>query len=869
MELWKRAREWLSIALRPEKEDADLAEEIRFHLDMDVQRSISRGLSRMDAIALAERRFGNVDRVRQRARDQRKGLNPGEIMRDIKYALRSFLRTPGFTFVALVTLALGIGATTIAFTLVNSVLLKPLPYRESDRLVLISELDKGGERMWPSYPNFIDWRNQSHAFDGVASLMFPFGASARGTGDVERIRIMGVSNAFFRVLGVTPALGREFLPEESASRDGAMRVVMVTHDYWMNQLGGEPDLARIRMSANDAPVTVVGVLPAGFEFSVKADIFFPHEIWPGTIRNAHNYMVVGRLRKGTTIESARSEMSQITSRLKTEYGDDEQAVAAQVVPLREFMVGDQRPLLIMLLGAAALVLLIACVNLVSAQLARGTVRQRDLSVRAALGASRRQLVAQLLTESVVLSASGAVAGILLASVVLGAVRAVGAGMIPRLGEVTTDARVLLFTIATAVLSVLITGVYPALRLSGDSIRALGARGVQAGNHGRSRVWSLLVGAEVAIAVVLLIGSGLLIRSMHNILSMDPGFETSGLLTVSMTPGSEQTVEQLQQIERAVDALPGVVGAGMINVLPLQWGNWYGPVLREQDPPAKWPAMAGFRVVSPTYFETLRLPVIRGRGITTADRVGSARVMVITKPLADRLWPGEDPIGKKLKTNYVYDTLMTVVGLVPEAQNWKDVGAAQNEIYVPLAQNATVRVSQVSLVVRTSMDPAQLVPQVRARMHELAPDMPVEFQTMTARIEDTAKDRRFAMMVLAGFASIALVLSAVGIYGVVSYSVAVRTREIGVRMALGATSSSVLQETVGRAAVTAGIGVIFGLLAGAAASGVLRGLLFGVAALDPTTFLTGSVVLLATAVLAAFVPAFRSSRTDPLVALRSE
>ena len=869
MSLSHRLRTTLRQTVRSETEDKELAEEIRFHLDMDVQRSMARGLSRDEALKIATRRFGDVDRVRQRARDQRPALNPGDMMREIQYALRTFRRAPGFTVIALITLALGIGATTIAFTLVNGILLNPLPYRNADRLVMVSEMKEGGDRLWPSFPNFIDWRAQAHAFSGVASMMFPFGASAQGTGDVQRVRLMGVSDGFFRVLGVEPEIGREFLAEESHASDGALKVVMVTHEFWQTQLGANRDLASIRLRGNGDPVTVVGVLPPGFEFVTGADVFFPHEIWPGTIRNAHNYVVVGRLAPGSTIETARAEMKQITHRLKEQYGDENQAVDALVVPLHEFVVGDQRHLLFLLLGAASLVLLIACVNLVSSQLARGTVRQRELVVRAALGAGRAQLIRQLLLESVVLSALGAAAGVALAVVLLKAARVIGTGMIPRIAEVAIDANVMMFTIVVAALSVLITGVYPALRLSARSMGSLRTRGMQAGNEGRSYVWGVLVGAEVAIAVVLLVGSGLLIRSLHNILTMNPGFEAAGLMTVSMSPSDSLKPGGMQRIENELRSLPGVQSAGMINVLPLQWGNWYGPVLRPEDPPANWPAMAGFRMVSPTYFETLRLPIIRGRGFTDADRKGSPRVIVISNQLGERLWPGQDPIGKTMKTNYVYDTLMTVVGVVPEAQNWKNVGTAQNEVYVPYAQNEGVRVSQLSIVLRTSVEPEQLTGAVRARMRTIAPDMPIEFKTMSARIEDTAKDRRFAMVVLTAFAAVALALAAVGIYGVVSYSVAVRTREIGVRMALGATSSLVLQETVGRVVITAGIGVIAGLFTGALATRALQGLLFGVQALDRTSFLLGAFALLATATLAAFVPAFRSSRTDPLIALRSD
>jgi putative ABC transport system permease protein len=866
MAWWHRAQVLVSRLLRPGVEERALEEEIRFHLEMEARKEMRRGLPPAEARRRAEQRFGHAERVRRSLWDRRGARRTEDGMRDVRHAVRGLLRAPGFSALALITLALGIGATTVAFTLVDGVLLKPLPYADPERLVLIDEVRDDGRVLPPSFPNFVDWRSQARGFDGMASLMFPFGQSVRAYGEPLRVQVAGVSDGLFRLLGVRPILGREFSPDES--RPETPMAVMVSYEFWRERLNAERDLGSISLAAFGGPVPVVGVLPPDFRFLHAAELYFPHERWPSTMRSAHNYRVVGRLAPDATHAGARSAMTALSRRLKQQFGDDTQAVDAHVVPLHAYVVGDHARLLALLLGAAGLVLLIACANLVSGQLARGTARRRELAVRAALGAGRGRLVRQLGVESLVLALGGAALGIGLAIVLLHVIRTVGAGMLPRLAEVSVDTRALGFSVAVTVLTALLTGLLPALRLSSDSLASLRMRGGGTGVEGRSPVWRVLVGFEVALAVPLLIASGLLIRTLHNILTVDAGFDARGVLTVAFSP-EEADLAQFDRIERAVADLTGVERAGLINVLPLTWGSTAGPVLRPEDIVPEWPAYAGFRVVSPSYFEALRMPLLRGRGFTVDDRAGTELVAIVSQPLAAVLWPGEEPIGQRVRTNYLSELWLTVVGVVPEARRWNQPVGGQHEIYTPLAQHPSHGGNGLTLVVRTNADPASLMPAVRARLREAAPDVPFEFGTLDERLAATARDRRFAMLVLNGFASVALILAVVGIHGVVSYGVAVRTREIGVRIALGATPASVRRGVVSGAARVATAGIAIGLVAALLVTRALEGLLFGVPRVDPFTFAGAGVVLFACALLAAYLPARRSSRVDPIVALRAE
>ena len=860
-------RDWLA-AMRADARDRELAEEIRYHLEMEAEQQRRRGHDVDAARAIALQRFGNVARVTDATRAARGHFFFEGHMHDLRWAARSLRKQPGFTLLALITLALGVGATTTAFTVLDTVLLRPLPYESSDRLVLIRERTEEGRLIPPSYPNFADWRDQARSFSGVVSTSFaPPATVVVGRNDPVRATIMGVSRRFFSVLGVRPLVGREFTDAENAV--GGPAAVMVSHEFWRQQMGGATALETMRFGTSTVPV--VGVLPPGFRFIDDVDIYFPHERGPGTVRNAHNYRVVARLGRGATVESARAEMTTISRALKTTYGDETQAVDADVTPLREYLVGDFRVMLAVVFGAAAMVLLIACTNLVSAQLARGLARQREVAVRAALGASRGRLVRLLFVETALLVSFGSLLGAAVAAGLTRVVRVLGTGHVPRLDELSVDGGVLAFVAAVAVMAAALAGLYPALRLAGgdpgDALRT--ARGGSAAV--RRSVWRALVGFEVATAVVLLVGSALLIRTLHNILTADTGFEARGVVTAAIARQG-LTVEELEQIRADLGALPGVEGTAFTSLLPLTWGNQSAPVRRPGDPVNRdWPAMGGFRVITPEYFEVLRQPVLRGRAFTAQDRAGGPPVAIITPGIAEKLWPGQDPIGKRVGSNYLVDEWMTVVGVVREASSWTMPRGAQNEIYVPLAQqpNADPVRQQLVAVVRTSGEPAAIMSSVRARLRALAPDSPARISTLEERIRTSAADRRFAMFALTAFGVIALLLAGIGIYGVVSYTVATRTPEIGIRLALGATPSLVRAQVLGEAASMAVGGIIVGAVGAAFVTRYLQASLYGVTALDPVAYAAGAVVLLVTAVIGAYVPARRSSRVDPLVAIRGD
>ena len=788
-------------------------------------------------------------------------------MNDLRWATRSLRKQPGFTALALLTLALGVGATTTAFTVLDTVLLRPLPFAEPDRLVLIREKTAEGKLISSSYPNFADWRERARSFNGVASMVVSSPASAMVNGEAVRVSMAGVSRRFFAVLGVRLAVGRELSDAENTP--GGPDAVVVSHAFWQNHMGARLPLGTLRFGTEIVPV--VGVLPPGIRLVEDIDLYYAHETGPGTIRNAHRYRVIARLAPGATLASARAEMTTISRALKAAYGNDTQAVDADVMPLRDYLVGDYRVMLAVVFGAAALVLLIACTNLVSAQLARGLARQREVAVRAALGASRGRLVRLLFAETGLLVLSGSALGAVVSLLLARVVRLLGVGLVPRLDGLSVNGSVLAFVASVAVATAVIAGLYPALRLAagspGDALRATRGEGVIV----RRGVWRMLVAFEVATAVVLLVGSTLLVRTLYNILNADTGFDPHGVVTASISPRG-LTPETVARMRSELAAVPGVTGVAFATHLPFEWGDQSAPVRRPGDPIDRdLRAMGGFRLVSPEYFSVLRQPLVRGRAFTPADREGSPLVAIVTTGIAERLWPGEDAIGKLVATNYLGDTWMTVVGVVREASSWSMPRGSQNEIYVPLAQQPNAEPARTELVamVRTAGDPAPIVSVMRDRLRALAPESPARLVTLEERIATSAADRRFAMFALTVFGAIALVLAGIGIYGVVSYTVVTRTREIGIRMALGAAPGVVRAEVLRGAVGTALIGIGAGSVAGLFATKYLAATLYGITPRDPVAYVAGGTILLLAALLGAYVPARRSSRVDPLLAIRAD
>ncbi len=787
-------------------------------------------------------------------------------MNDATYALRSLRKQPGFTVLALVTLALGIGATTTAFAVLDTVLLRPLPYAHPDRLVLIRERTQKGALQVASFPNFVDWRDRARSFSGVASEQFPQALTVRVGSSVSRAVLVGVSRDFFKILGVPPIVGREFSADEN--RLGGPDVVMVSYDFWQTQMGGRRPLGMIGVGGK--PVPVVGVAAPGFRFIDDADVYYGHEQSPGTCRTCRNYRVVARLAPGATLSSARAEMTTLSRALLATYGTETSAVDADLSPLGDYIVGKYSLTFVVVLAAAALVLLVACTNLVSAQLARGLSRGRELAVRAALGAPRGRLVRQLFLESAFLSVAGAALGTMLAIVFTRVVRALGAGLVPRLDELHVDLGILGFAAALSVATLLLIGLYPALRLaSGDPASLMqGARGSAV--TVRASVWRVLVGFEVATAMVLLVASALLVRTMRNILTADTGLRVHGVVTASLVPDDTVDVGKLAYLGDQIRGLPGVSGVAFANHLPLDWGSTAGPVRRTTDPvDHDFPAMAGFRLVTNEYFDVMRQPVLQGRAFGSSDRAGASMVAIVTPGIANTLWPGRNPIGEHIVTNYLWNQVLTVVGVVAEASLWNMPRGEQNEIYVPLAQHPTRTEGELVAFVRTTGDPVSMIPAVRARLHDAAPMTPAKFGTLDDRIARSAADRKFSMVAFTLFGGIALVLAGIGIYGTMSYTVAARTHDIGVRLALGATPFQVKTAELADAGTVASTGIVIGVAAGLAATRFVASSLYGVSAADPLAYLAAAGIVLGAALIGAYVPSRRSSRVDPLVALRAE
>jgi putative ABC transport system permease protein len=561
-------------------------------------------------------------------------------------------------------------------------------------------------------------------------------------------------------------------------------------------------------------------------------------------------------------------MTALAGRLSAAFGNDEQAKDVAVIPLREHTVGNQRSVLIVVFLGATLVLLVACTNLVSAQLARALVRAREIAVRAALGASRARLLRQLFAESVLLAVVGSVLGIGLALGLTSMIRTVGAGLVPRSSELSVDGRVLAFVVVTTGLVATAIGVYPAARAARrDPADAL--RGAGRGDAGtvRGRIWRWLVAGQVAMAVMLVAASSMLVRTLHNILNDDVGFELHGLVTASLSSG-DTPASRLEVIRQTLAALPGTNGVAYSSYFPMDYGNWSAPLLRPTDPPDHdWPAIAGFRAVTPNFFDVLRLPVLRGRGFTDGDREGAPYVAVVTTSVAAKLWPNQDPIGQRVRSNQDAEHELSVVGVVNETVDWELPRGSQYEIYVPAAQHPTWQRDPIAFL--RSDNPSALVNEVRSTLRRTARDIPATVALLDERVAATAASRRFAMFAIVAFGAIALILAAIGIYGVLAYSVTTRRFEIGVRMALGATSDAILVDTMGGAAAMALSGIVVGAVATLIATRYIARLLYGVKPSDPAAYLAGALLLLMAALLGAYAPARRASRVDPLLAIRGE
>ncbi len=800
------------------------------------------------------------------------------LWQDLKYSARQLARNPGFTVVAVLTLALGIGATTAIFSVVNAVLLQPLPYDQPDRLVTLREISREGNQMRVPEQNFLDWQQGTWSYERMA-FYNSFEANVAGGSEPVRTLTSMVSTDFFAVLRVKPFLGRLLGPEEG--KLGAPPVVVVSHAYWRKYLGGDPDLTNKQIRSFGHSLPVVGVAPPGFQFPAQVDVWVPRSIAgsPNPSRSAHNWRVIARLKPGATLQTARIELSQIAKRIHSEYRDVT-AVDATVLPLQDAFTAGIRPALLMLTGAVGLLLLIACANVVNMLLARATAREKEFAVRGALGASRTRLVRQCVTEALVLALAAALLGALFASWGVDALLALAQGQFPRTDGVRVDTVVLGFTLAVSVLLAVLLGFAPgwrASRLELQSVMNEAGRG-SSGGGGHRRVRNALVVSQVALTMMLLVGAGLMARSFARVLAVDLGFEKENRLGLDLQtpfPQNDQDAQRLRefsrQLEERIAALPGVLSVGGSNSPPMSFsaGNGRFKIEGRGDSGDYWPS---FRIASPGYFTTLGIPLLRGRLLDATDGPDTPQVAVISQDVGEKVFPGEDPIGRRINAANMDgdDNWMTIVGVVGDIKEDGPETVTSGAIYGHYLQRSKGRgIARFTWVLHTAGDPTPLIPSLREAVRGLDPEVAPKFTTLEQSFTTTTAARRFNLTLIAVFAGVALGLASLGIYGVLAYAVERRTREIGIRMAVGAQRSEVFRLVVGQGMwlVIAGVGL--GVLLALALTRYLGALLYGVTPADPLTYVCVVVFVLVVALAACYVPARRAMRVDPMVALRYE
>ncbi|HET6630157.1 MAG TPA: ABC transporter permease [Woeseiaceae bacterium] len=805
-------------------------------------------------------------------------------LHDLRYAGRALARSPGFTAVAVLTVAIGIGANTAIFSVVNAVLLKPLELPEPDRLVRVYD-GSAGTLGTASPPNFVDWRRDNTVFEDMAAYAST-GAALTGVGAAKRVAGAAVTAGFFPVLGTAPMLGRAISSADTVA--GQERVVVLSHGLWQRHFGADPGITGRTVQLEGRDYTVIGVMPPGFEYPAGAELWAPlgfSEEELATQRGAHYLDVIARLKPGVTVGEASAQMTALARVLELRHPDTNTGASAAAVGLREAIVGDVRPALLILLGAVGFVLLIACANVANLLLARTAGRKRELAVRCALGAGRGRLVRYVLTESVVLATAGGVAGLLLAGLGLKLLLMLPVEAVPRLEGTELDGKVLGFTIAVSMLTGVLFGLLPALRAgsSSDLTGALksGSAAITADRAG-GRTRGALVVAEMALAVLLLTGAGLLLKSFVELQRVDPGFNPSGVLTFDLAlptaryPEPGQARAFFAELDRSIEALPGVESAAGVFGLPLSGFNYTISVEKQDGGPAyENPGEERYtqvRIITPDYFRTMEIALLAGRTLTESDRAGTQPVVVVNESAAKLLWPGDDPVGHTFELGTTLGLEGphvggTVVGVVADVKHQGLGEESQPEVF---AAHSQFPVDFMSITVRTAVPPESLIGPIREQLRAIDSELPMDqVRTMEQRVAESVAQPRFYMLLLSVFAGAALFLAAIGIYGVIAYAVRNRINEIGVRRALGACAGDVLRMVIGRAMALALGGLAVGLLAAFALTRVLSGLLYDVSATDPATFIAVAVLLPAVALLASYLPARRAARIDPMTALREE
>jgi putative ABC transport system permease protein len=800
------------------------------------------------------------------------------LLQDLRHGARLLVRTPGFAAIAIAALAIGIGANTAIFSVVNTLLIQPLPYHDADRLAIVWEhnipRDKKNNVVAPA--NFLHWREMNQGFADLAAVSSTFDVTLTGAGDPEEVPTQLVTAEVFPILGVRPAIGRGFTPEEI--RPGS-RVVMISDRLWKRRFSGDPGILERPIVSGGTPYTVIGVMPPGFSFLDRnVDVWQPFGFTAQTrTPRGRSIQVIGRLKPDVTFARAQEDMTRVASELTRRFPDFNTGWTARVVPLRDQLTGDVRPALLVLAGAVTFVLLIACANVANLLLARATARQRELAVRAALGAARGRLIRQLLAESLVLSVAGGITGLLLAWWALNFLRAVVAERLPiqRLEMVGIDGWVLVFTLGASVFCGLVFGVVPALTAAGPSLNDALKEGGRTGSVSRgNRTRSAFVIVEIALALVLLVGAGLLMRSFKLLLDVDPGFDPARTVTMRLSlpssryGGDGQRAQFFDRFFQQVDALPGVQASGSISWLPLAGGGAATSmeIVGQPKPPKGQEPVADVRVISHEYLKAMGVPLLKGRLFNEQDAADAKGRVVINETMARRHWPGQDPIGKRVRI--AWDDLEDeVIGVVGDVKHAGLHGEIRAMTYWPFQRSPY---GTMTIAVRTAGEATSVVNAIAGVVRQMDPDLVfANVRTMEEVVARSVAERRLTMLLLTVFAGAALLLAAVGIYGVIAYSVTQRTQEIGIRMALGAQRGDVLRMIVGQAMALTLTGILIGGVGALLLTRLMTGLLFNVEPGDPLTFLAVAVVLGIVAACASYVPGRRATRVDPVIALRAD
>jgi putative ABC transport system permease protein len=879
----------------------DIVDELAQHVADDYAELIASGVPEAEAVKralapLADRAhvaedIASADRPRRVvARLARYGPAPPpsngssallvDLARDVRYAVRLLRRAPGFAAIALVTLALGIGANTAIFSVLDAVLLRPLPYTDPDRLVMIGERGPTGSAGNVGYTTFLDWRERSHAFEDMA-LVRSWMPTLITNAEPERINGMRVSSNFFRMLGVEPAIGRDFTPAEDTP--DRWRSVILSDRLWRRRFGADPAAIGRVITMNDRPFMVIGVMPPSFEPLISERFYQRADMWalvgydrtlPYACRSCEHLKAIGRLKAGTTLETARADIDAVQTELRRELPAEYPPATMTLVPVRDELTGGIRPALGVLMGAVGFVLLIACANVASLLLARMARRQRDLALRAALGASRARLVRQLMVESALLAIAGGMIGIAVSAVAVPLMIRLAPSTISRLADAQLDGRVLAFSLGLSLATAFLFGLLPAIRVSRlDLHMSLQGEGRKTAHAPTSFARRLLVAADVAMAVVLLIGAGLMIRSVGNLLGVDPGFDAAHVLTMQISmvgtayAKDETVVVKTDEMVARLKALPGVEFAAAAGQIPLGGnGDMWGFHIDGRPSGPQDPSVERYSV-TPEYFSVMRIPLHRGRLFADADRAGAEPVMLIGEQTARTLWPSADPIGQHVKIGGTSGPSRTIVGIVGDVRHQELAAPPTMQMYTPQAQ---VTDSYLTMVIRSGADPSGLAGEARRAIWSVAGDVPVyEVAPLVDLVQRSVGPRRFVMVLLELFGAVALLMTAIGVYGVISYSVAERTREIGIRAALGASPRDIVRLVVGGGLAVICAGLVVGVLVALGATRFLESSLYKVSATDPVTFIAVAAVLLGVALVAQGVPIARAMRVDPSIALRED